>query len=530
MTIAKKLALLVFVSIAGLIGAGGFAVWKLSMMQSGFSDVVSRSLPAMVAIGKVSDSFKDTRALLLALLMEEDADLRSGFAQKVKEARNVINEGLDELRHVPGSEQVGEQLTAAVGVYTSVVKDAVDKAAADPLAAQADLYTKIIPAEQKLDALLMDLRKVQQQQLRATVNVDASRSIRAYAVILVLGLVLMAALGVVLYRSVMHPLSAMTKGILRVANNMDFTQKLTVMSHDEVGEAVGATNQLLASLRTSLHEIAGSTQTLAEAAADLRAVSLNIEKVATETSDASGAILESVQQVNDNIAGVAGRTNNAAGLSRQSGEVAVTGGETISQMVSLIKSMSDTVHSAADNIAHLREQVDSISTVVLVIREVADQTNLLALNAAIEAARAGESGRGFAVVADEVRKLAERTATSTQQIEHVIGQIQVGSQAAVQSMQSAVSMVEDGGQSASDAAKALDAIRDGSEQVRVLVEEIAQDVAVQRTATEKITARFASINASLDENNSAASRTAASVGNLEKLASKINEEIRKYRI
>ena len=529
MTIAKKLALLVFVSIFGLLAAGGFAVWKMSSMQDTFGEVISQSLPAMEAVGKVSDGFKDTRALLLALLMEEDEDLRAGFAQKVTEARTEISNGLNELHQVPGAEQISGQLAALVSEYSSAVNSTVAKA--DNLAAaQMDLYTKVIPIEEKLDGLLLESRTAQQQQLRATVNVDATRAIYAYGVAVLVGLVLMAVLGVTLRRSVMEPLTAMTKGILRVAHNMDFTHKLPVVSRDEMGEAAAATNQLLDSVRKSLREIVESTKTLTGATTDLREVSTNIENVATQSSSASGVILESVQQVNDNISGVSERTDHAAALARESGEAAESGGITIGEMITRIEHMSETVCSAANNISHLQEQVDSVSSVVMVIREVADQTNLLALNAAIEAARAGEQGRGFAVVADEVRKLAERTSVSTRQIEEVIGQIQEGSQAAVQSMQAAVQMVQEGGESAGQARQALDAIRDGSVRVRELVEEIVVGVSEQRTATEEIATQFASINDALSENNSAARRTSASVGDLEQLAGKINEEVQKYRI
>jgi methyl-accepting chemotaxis protein len=314
------------------------------------------------------------------------------------------------------------------------------------------------------------------------------------------------------------------------ATNLDFRQRVEVKSQDEVGVAVQAFNSLLDTVQASLREIAGSMATLSAATSRLTHTTQEIQSISEKTSESSSTVSSTVQQVTVSINHVASQTEQAEALARESGHQASAGGEVIQDTIEQIRSIAGTVHSAAEGINELRSQITSISSVVNVIREVADQTNLLALNAAIEAARAGEQGRGFAVVADEVRKLAERTATSTQEISTLIHAIQQSATAAVDTMQVVVEKVEDGVGNASTAINALSGIRASSDKVVFTVSEIAAAIREQSTATSYISEQFQRIANISEEARKTVSDTSQSTQELEQLAIRVNDAVKRYRI
>ena len=148
--------------------------------------------------------------------------------------------------------------------------------------------------------------------------------------------------------------------------------------------------------------------------------STNIAAASNRLADAGTELTGSLQSI--------GRTlQNTAAASQQADQLLLSG---VANIKALVNALSD----AAEQLARLRSSSDNIQRITDVINTVAEQTNLLALNAAIEAARAGEQGRGFAVVAEEVRALAGKTASATQDIATMLGDIRQQSQQTVSQM------------------------------------------------------------------------------------------------
>ncbi len=532
MSIGKRLAILVAFAMLGLAGGGLYGVSKLRGMQHSFDLVTNQAVPSLQAMNQVSDQFKETRALLLALLLEDDADLNQAFVQKIKETDQRLQAGVMALAKLDGSSDLATSLKPLAERYAKAVATTSAKAAHKEQA-QLLLYTQVIPAEKALGEFLGQQQAAllqRQQTMQQEIESDGNRAITLYMIAMTAGVMIVGVLGIILYRSVMRPLTAMTDAMSRVARSLDFTERVEQSSQDEVGAAVAAFNRLLASMQESLRDITHSMASLTQATSQLREASQDIQHVSTQTSESSAAVAATVQTVTVNISDVAQRTEDAERLARQSGDQARQGGETIRSSIDQIRAISETVHTAAEDIDALRTQIGSISSVVSVITDVAEQTNLLALNAAIEAARAGEQGRGFAVVADEVRKLAERTAHSTQQISGLIQEIQQSASVAVGTMQQVVTRVESGVDTASDAIAALSSIQGSSSHVLTTVSDIAGSIRHQQEAVQQIAREFDMLTRISEEARRATQTTTHSTSELEGLATRVNQTVQRYRI
>ncbi|MBF8999657.1 methyl-accepting chemotaxis protein [Vibrio nitrifigilis] len=265
-------------------------------------------------------------------------------------------------------------------------------------------------------------------------ELDGTKAIVTSSVVTAIAVILGAIAAWIIWHMITKPLNETVKIARRIADG-DLTHTVSTKRKDELGQLQSTIghmtemlNGLISEISTLSGELSAATSQFSKSSKDNSARMQNQQKESEQVATA-------MNQMSATVAEVAKYAEQASHATQEASTIVFDGHEMVNDTTRQMRSLAENVERSTLSMHELKQQSDDVGKILDVINGVAEQTNLLALNAAIEAARAGESGRGFAVVADEVRNLASRTHHSIQEIETLIGRLQVGADESLRSME-----------------------------------------------------------------------------------------------
>lgn len=532
------------------VGATGWALRSIGLLNEGVAELAGKQLPATAVLGGIEKSVATHRVRHYRYMSSETQEIRAGSLDMIRKEADHLRQMLGEYEALASTAEARALLdrfkkawATSEATWAEVVR--MDRAVGHDEAMRffrdegRKTYDAALVALE--EGLAFARRQAEAARDEAVAVGERARLVTLgnSAALLVVGL---AAVLVSLLR-VARPIDRMTATMSRLsagdtavevsgrergdeigamARAVQVFKDNLVHARELEGEVTRSRGEAEARRKAALDEMAAGFETavgsiasmLSAAATELHVTAQSLTGSATEGAQQSASVAAAAEQTSANVSTVAAAAEELGAsvteITRQvEGSVALAGaavGEA-DQTSGLVRELS--------------QGAARIGDVVGMISGIASQTNLLALNATIEAARAGEAGKGFAVVASEVKELAGQTTRATEEVGQQIAAMQDTTRQAVDAIGRIVARIRE-----IDAATG--SIASSVEQQGAATREIVHSVSQAAQGSGEVTSGMAAVATASGETGAAATQVLSSSGEVAKHAERLSGEMKRF--
>ena len=286
-----------------------------------------------------------------------------------------------------------------------------------------------------------------------------------------------------MFKETMEAINEFHKNINEVLDNLNTLSQLAEDTSSSILEMASSIEEVDGNIENLTISIGDTSSSVEEITASLMEVSKAVDDLSTSTDET----VSSLSEIDASIKDIEENASKNAQLSQEVSKEGEKGLNAVKATHEGMEKIKEAVGTISTIIDELGKRSGEIGKILTVIDEVAEETNLLALNAAILAAQAGEYGKGFGVVAEEIRELAERTTSSTKEIDTLIKGVQSQTEKAISSVKDGMEKVEEGERLSLETLSTLSSILDRFKESHEMSMLIARSTEEQSKGSKQVT-------------------------------------------